>query len=370
MNIAHIESSLNWGGQELRIVEQSEWLKKHGHNVWILAREGSEILKEANKRGLNTYTIDLRGSVNPLTIRRLSSFVKKNNIDILDCHSNRDASYAMFAKLFTRVKVIRSRHVTDKIRDDFFHKLVWKYGNDHIITTAYKIKKDIIRLKLATPEKIDVALAGVDEKRFHPSIDAAKLKENLSIPKDNIVISNIGMIRHDKGQLFFVKACIEIAKEFDNVTFLQIGEATNSTKGYKQEVLNEGERLIKEGRLKFLGYHSDIENYIALSDIIVIASIGTEAQTRLVSQAFLMKKNVVATDIGGLPEMIQDGKTGLLCKAGNPESIKEAVSFLIKNEAKRKELQDNAYSYAQEYMTFDKMMNQVLGIYEKTLFGK
>lgn len=309
--------------------------------------------------------MDLRGSVNPKTIWQLIRFVREHNIDILDSHSSRDASYAMFVHLLCNTKVIRSRHVTDKIKNDFFHRLIWKIGNDHIITTAKKIKNDIINLQLAKADKIDVALAGVDEKRFDYRRKADRLKSELGIPNDHIVISNIGMIRKDKGQLFYVRACMEITKVMENVTFLQVGEATDATKGYKEEVLSAGEKLIESGRLKFLGYHSDIENYLALSDIVVVASIATEAQTRLVSQAFLMKKNIVATDVGGLPEMIEHDATGILCPPQSPEAITKAVIYLLENDNKRTEIQEQAYTHALEYMTFEKMMKQMVGIYKK-----
>jgi len=367
MNIAHIESSYSWGGQELRTIEQCEWLLKNSYHTWIIAREGSEIIKEAKKRNIPFYILDLRGSINPNTILKLINFIKKNHIDILDSHSNRDASYSMFVRLFTVAKVIRSRHVTNRIKNDFFRRFVWKRGNDQIVTTAHKIKDDIIKLKLAEEEKINVALAGVDEQRFDYQLNRDDLKKKLNIPDNHIVISNIGMIRKDKGQLHYVRACKQIAKLIDNVTFLQIGEATSGTKKYKEQVLKESESLIQNGHLKFLGYKSDIENYIDITDIVIIASVKTEAQTRLVSQAFLMKKNVIATKVGGLPEMIQDTVTGTLCLPASPNDITQAAITLIKDPHKQKEINENAYHYALKTMTFDQMMKHMIDIYTKTL---
>ena len=67
MRIAHIESSMNWGGQELRIVEQTDWLNQHGHPTWIIARPDSAILREAQQRDLPVLALDIRGSANPRT---------------------------------------------------------------------------------------------------------------------------------------------------------------------------------------------------------------------------------------------------------------------------------------------------------------
>lgn len=367
--IAHIESSLNWGGQELRVLEQIEWLIKNDYKSVIIARPQSKILEEAKKRNLPHFELQIKGSANPFQIKKLINFLQNEKVNILDAHSSRDASYALFVKLLTNIKVIRSRHITNAIHNDFIHSLIWKYGSHSIITTANKIKLDIVNLKLFNKNKIYVATAGVDEKKFHPNININKLKETLQIPEKNIVISNVGMIRPDKGQKYFVEMCKILAKEYDNITFLQIGEATQETQKYKNEILKDLENSVYSDRIKFIGYKDDIENYLALTDIIVISSIKTEAQTRLVSQNFLMKNNVVATNVGGLPEMIEDHKTGLLCEAKDPNDLAHKVNLLLKDLKLKNLLADNAYNYAIQYSTFNYMMKGMLRTYNNTIYG-
>ncbi|MBU6951596.1 glycosyltransferase family 4 protein [Hahella sp. HN01] len=365
MNIAHLESSLNWGGQELRVIEQTQWLNANGHNGWIVARPQSAILMEAEKRGIPNTEIDFRGSANPKVIRKLIRFINQNKIELIDAHSNRDASYAMFAKWLTKVKVVRSRHVTTPIKHDFLHRLIWKYGNHQIITTANKINEQIIQLELAPASKVYTAKAGVDHNRYHANIDGSALKASLGIPSDHKVVSNIGMIREDKGQLFFVKACEIIAEQLPSVTFIQLGSATADTKAYESLVKEHWEKSKFKDRIKFIGYKSDIENYQALSDIVMICSIGTEAQTRLVSQAFLMENSMIATTVGGLPEMISHNNTGLLCPPQNPEALAEAAIKLLTDSKLAATLRKNAYQHAMEEMTFEKMMDGMLDIYKK-----
>ncbi|OZG74922.1 glycosyl transferase [Hahella sp. CCB-MM4] len=367
MRIAHLESSLNWGGQELRIIEQTQWLNENGYPTWILARSGSAILREAKARKLPNHEIEFRGSANPKIIKELLDFIRTQKIDLIDAHSNRDASYAMFAKWFSQVTVIRSRHVTTPIKNSLLHRLIWKTGNHGIITTAKAVNRMILELGLASEKNIYAARAGVDSQRYNTSVSSNQLRENLNIPDDHHVISNIGMIRKDKGQLYFVKACELIAQQFDNVTFLQIGEATVDTQSYADEVKQYWESSPHKDRIRFLGYHSDIERYQAISDIVMICSIGTEAQTRLVSQAFLMRNNVVATNVGGLPEMIEHNRTGLICPAADPSALANACIELINSEKLREEIKDNAEHYAYKEMTFERMMEGMLQAYHNAL---
>lgn len=372
MRIAHIESSMNWGGQELRVIEQSEWLIGSGHQVHIIARPGSAIFQEAENRGLPTLALEMRGSVHPGTIWKLFRYIRQNNIEILDAHSNRDASYAMFAKWLTSVAVVRSRHVTNTIKLGGMREMVWRKGCHRYSVTADKIRQQIVELGLATRNKIDVIPPGVDEQRFSPEYDKATLKTKYGIPPDAFVVANIGMIRQDKGLLYFVEACEVIADKLgkDNVRFIHVGEATASTQSYKAEVQKRLGELSCASAFEFMGYHTDIENYIALADVIVVASIGTEAQTRLISQAFLMKKAVVATTTGGLPEMILNNETGLLVEPANPEAIATAVLALADSPSFMDSIREGAYQYALKHFTFAVMMQQMLQTYTDTLSAK
>ena len=166
---------------------------------------------------------------------------------------------------------------------------------------------------------------------------------------------------------YFSEACKFLIKEHELITCIQIGEATAQTKNYKNKLVKSLSREIDMGRFRFLGYKSDIENWLAICDVVVISSVATEAQTRLVSQAFMMKKNVIATTVGGLPEMINHNVTGLLCEPSSPEAIIKSVEVLINDDDICRRLQDSAFRHASENMTFSKMMSGMLDFYESTL---
>jgi Glycosyltransferase len=367
LRIAHFESSMDWGGQELRIIEQTEWLNQNGHFAMIIARPASKIIQQAEQRNIPCATINLRGTVHPFVLAKLWRIVRKNRIDILDCHGSRDAAYGALLKWLTKLAVVRSRHVTNEIKSHGWYGLVWRHGQHAVTVTADKIRKQLLEKHLAFDQDIFVVPAGVDPQRFRPDIDDRALRQSLGIAPEAVVIANIGMIRPDKGQLYFVHAARSLLDSFDNLVFIQVGEATGQTEAYREQVIAEaGDEFGK--RILFLGYHDDIEQYLALANIVVIASIATEAQTRLVPQAALMKRNIIATRVGGLPEMIDDCETGLLCAPQDHDAIAVAVKTLLTQPQLAAELRDNAYQKARQTMTFDVMMATVLTAYHAALY--
>lgn len=358
---------MDWGGQELRIVEQTAWLNAHGHPCWVVARPGAAILTQARERGLPAAELEIHGSVNPVTLRDLRRFIRSERIDLIDCHGSRDSAYGAYMKWLHGMPVVRSRHVTDPIHAPGSKKLIWRHGNHGVVVTAGRIREMLQEGGLVDPENVYVAVAGVDEKRFHPQLDGSALRAQLGIPLDATVIANVGMIRPDKGQLYFVQACQALMAERDDVFAVHLGEATGQTQDYKQQVLAGATDEIGSGRIRFLGYKTDIENWLALADIVVVASIGTEAQTRLVAQAFLMKKNIVATTVGGLPEMICHEETGLLCPPGDAAALALAVARLLDAPDLAVRLRETAYVHALENMSFDYMMQGMMDWYRQAL---
>ncbi len=366
MRIAHFESSMNWGGQELRIGEQTEWLNATGHSAWILARPGSALIGWASERNIPHQAIKVRGSAHPLTLVNLLKFLIVKRIDILDCHGSRACFYGSLVKiLFPWVRVIHSRHITNQIKSSGFHGWMWRRGNHGIITTAEKIKAMLLDGGVDSEKNILVAPAGVDPVRFNPKIDGRSLRESLGIPKEHKVVANIGMIRPDKGQDVYVDACKRLLSTGSKITCIQVGEATTDTVAFKQKILQSlGDYADK---IRFCGYQSNIEQYIAAVDVLVIASVKTEAQTRLVSQAFMMKKPVVATTVGGLPEMIDHRSTGILCPPRDSLALADAVTELLENESLRESICERAFSHAQENMTFSHMMVAMCAFYSEVL---
>ncbi|EIJ43745.1 glycosyltransferase [Beggiatoa alba B18LD] len=371
MRIAHLESSLHWGGQELRIIEQMLWLRAHGHQVWLIAHSRSAILHEARRYGLSCLPLDIHNAFSLPILWQLYHFLHVQQIELIDTHSSKDSYQACWIKWLTGITVVRSRHVTNPIRHSFVHRLIWQYGNDRVIVTAQTIKAQLVSFGLKSIHAIDVAIAGVDETRFYPQLREKNqaLRASLGISTDHWIIANIGMIREDKGQLFFVQACQEIAQHFSNVTFLQIGEATENSQAYKQQVLTAVAHSTYQTHFHFLGYRVNIEDYLSICDVIIIASIATEAQTRLVSQAFLTKTAVVATSTGGLVEMIEHEKTGLLCPAQSAHALAENTMRLLREPSLREQLCLNALQHANQHWTLTQMMNGMLNSYQQAFMS-
>lgn len=361
MKVAHTESSINLGGQELRILDHIRWAQNHGHEFQLLAREDSAIYREAAKQGLPRHPIPFRGSLNPKAVLALLHFVLRNKIDVIDCHSSRDASTAMPARLFG-VPVVRSQHIGNRLRDDLAHRLTWRCGATRVIAVSKSIADQIVSQGLKPREKISVVGEGIDFERFNPGVDGRAARSSFNVPLSARVASVIGMIRPDKGQRHLVRAVDAIVERVPDAYFFIVGSPTRPE--FLIDLKEEIKRVKHKDRIVLAGFRNDVERFIAASDAIVLTS-EIEGMPQVIPQAFAMKRPVIASNVGGVPELVRHGETGFLYPFGDVGNLTENVVSVFENVPRAQV--ENAHELTVAELSFDRMMAGTLRVYEEAI---
>jgi glycosyltransferase involved in cell wall biosynthesis len=344
------------GGQELRILEEIKWLLSKGHSAWLLAREDSAIYEEATHRGLPTQPIPFKGSAHPRAVFEIAQFVKDERIQLINCHSSSDACTAIAARFF-RIPVVRTLHVDD-MKTDIVHKCLWRYGNNHVIVVSKWIADRLTKWGFVDSDKISIIPTGVDLQRFKPNGNGYHLRKEFNIAENTKVISEIAMIRPDKGQKYFVRAVDSIADVIPNSLFFIVGSATSPE--FLEDIKKEIAALHHRDKVILTGFRNDVENFLSGSDVIVNSSVS-EPRSQLIHQAFAMEKIVVASNIGGNAETIRNGENGFLFHSGDVKSLSRTVLSVLGNNMQQ--IRENARLTAISEFGVDAMMEKTLEIY-------
>jgi glycosyltransferase involved in cell wall biosynthesis len=353
---------MHWGGQEFRTLLEHQYLNSHGHESWLACHHKSQLYQRATSTGANNIiAINLSRSWRFDIAFRLLLICKFKKINIINSHSAKDSLLCVFAYLFG-TPLIRSRQITNPIRKSFSYI----HCCTHILASAKVIKTLLINAGV-TPKKITVIGEGVNLQEFNPNVNSNYLRKEFNIQENDKVIINIGMIRADKGQKYFLDAAINILKTRADVKFFLIGQATESSKSFERELIETVNRSNIASHFIMTGYRNDIAAFISLSDFVVIASIGTEAQSRIVPQTFASKKTVVSTDTGGLTELVVDSINGLVVPAKNVEKMESAMLRLLNNQTLHDKLKDEAYKMAIDELSFEEMMNKTFKLYSQLI---
>jgi len=356
MRILHTESSRNFGGQELRVLEEMEWFQKRGHEVWLAAATGSGIEKAARERGILHVPVLFRGSINVVVIAKLLWFCWRHRIELIVTRSSRDMFNAAIVSVLTRIPMIRYQHICARLKDTFIYRLMWRAPR-RIVATAESIRRRLLDHQLATPEKIELLGEYVDTTAFHPDISPGDVRALHGIPETATLITQVGMIRPDKGQKFLALAVDEILEKHPDCWFMFVGSATEPR--FMDELTAAIRGIRHSERIVLAGFQSDLAPYLAATDIVCLTS-QIEAQSKIIPQAFAMRKLVVASNVGGIPELVRDGVNGLLYKKGDPGALARAINEALSRDTSA--ITTAGYETAQT-LEMDRLMERTEQLY-------
>jgi glycosyltransferase involved in cell wall biosynthesis len=262
------------------------------------------------------------------------------------------------------IPVVRTLHV-HTFKTDFIHKYLWRCGIDRVIVVSQGIADKLVELGFADQDKISVIPTGVDLNRFRPDIDGSSVRREFDIPESTKVISEIAMIRPDKGQKYFIRAIDRVASAWPDVRFLIVGSATKPE--FFEEIKEEIAALRHLDKVILTGFRKDVEKVIAASDVIVNSS-PWEPRSQVIHQAFAMKRVVVASDKGGNAESISDGETGFLFCSEDAGSLSDTILLVMNNHTGP--IRERAYRAALSDYGIDVMMEKTLSVYRTALTAR
>ena len=342
MKILELESSKGWGGQEKRTVRLNNNLD---YDIfWAVSKE-SELFKRENEINGKFFPIEIRKTYDLKAIWQVVKIIKKYNIDIISTHSGKDAWVGAIAGKITGKKVIRTRHLLTPINSPTSYNL-----SDKVVCVSKQVKNHLAS-RGVKEEKLKVIYTGIDTKKFTPTIKK-DLKKELGI--DGVLVGIVAVLRAAKRHTDLINAI----KDLD-VKLAIIGD------GPQRENL---ENLIKELNLEnkvfMLGHRDDVSEILPSLDIFVLPS-SQEALGTSILEASACGVSVVASNVGGIPECVEDGKSGFLFEAQNVKDLREKLTLLINDENLRKQFGEYGRKMAEEKFSVEKMVSDTQKLYEE-----
>ena len=364
MRILHSESSANWGGQEFRTLEQLRWLADHGHAVALAAPPGGIIAERAEEAGITLYPIEFHGQFDPRAIPRARRAVAAHRAEVVDCHGSRDGAAFAFARGLC--PVVRCRHIAQPLKGKLRRRLMWRWGCDHVIATAQCVRDGLVDAGLVSSERVTVigewaADAFFDTSRRQEHRSA--VRREFSIPAGHPVVSVIGMVRDDKAQDVLIRTVDALRRRGRPVSALIVGSAPRGQVAYERSLHDLTRDLGLVDHVVFTGYRDDVPRLAQGSDALVVTS-RIEAQSRTVPQAFATATAVVASRVGGVPELVTPGETGWLVEAGDVAGYADALAAIFDAPEEARRVTEQARLYAERHLTQAGKMAQTLALYE------
>jgi glycosyltransferase involved in cell wall biosynthesis len=362
--ILHTESSLGWGGQEMRIVQESLEFMNRGYRMMIACQPGSGIQNVAEGKGIPVIALRMRASVDPLAVANCIRAIKKNGVDLVHTHSSTDSWCCSTGARLAGVPVIRSRHVTTPISKNLFSYFLFMKLADRVITSGETIRRQMIEENGYNPRKIISIPAGIDEKRFSPEIDGDSVRKDLNIGKDDYLLGVVSVLRRWKGHEYLLEAFRTLREKIPRLKLVITGSGPQE-RNIRKYI--EGNGL--GGEVMMTGYREDVPRILKSLDLFILPSLSNEATSQVIPQAMAMGIPVISTFAGGIWEVVKNGETGKLVPPRDAPALSEAIFWAYQNREETRKMARKAREVVLKDFTLTGMIDKTESVYRELLDG-
>ncbi len=359
----HVNTEPTWRGGEAQTLLLIRGLREAGHEAHLACPPTAPLGERARREGVQVVPMKLRGELDLLSALRLRRLLKGGAYDLIHAHTSHGHTLAVLAAARLGVGIVVSRRVDFSIYRRSFLHLNWikyRYGFDVIVAVSEAIR-DVLVADGVRPDQIRVVRSGVDPDRFSEGDRRAPMPADLDIPPGALVVLNSAHLTPHKGQRYLIRAFATVARHVPQAYLCIAGQ------GELREALQaEINRLGLRDRAILAGFRDDVGALLANCTVYVMPSVE-EGLGTAVLDAFLMEAPVVASRAGGLPEMVQDGRTGLLAEPGDPESLAAGILRLLQDEPLRRNLQAAGRQTVLDRFTYRHTAAETLAVYRAVL---
>lgn len=301
----------------------------------------------------------------------LRGIIKRYKVVMIHANSFITAIYASVpAKFFKRPLVW---HMHDIIEPGFFNKVFIRYaawGAERIVCVSGAVRKRLLEFGV-NPDKCRTVYNAVTPDVSQDIRKSSSFREEFNIDENTHLVGIIGNVCKQKAQFVFLEAAFEVLKVFKNVVFVIVGDVlTECDVSYKAQLESFIIAHRIENKIIFTGFREDVKQIIGSLEILVHPPILPEALGLVILEAMMQEKPVVASDIGGIPEIMSDGFNGLLVPPGDAHALAEAVCKLLGDPEMRKRLGREGKKAAAGKFAPDNFLKGIMDIYEELLFNK
>jgi glycosyltransferase involved in cell wall biosynthesis len=361
MKIVQLLPRLNEGGVEVETVELSRELVYSGHESIVISA-GGKLSQQIELDGGAHILFDVASKnifTAPLRIYKLRKLLKELNPDIIHARSRVPAWLSFLANKTLHIPFVTTVHGFNSV--NLYSKIMTE--GDAVICVSNGVKEYIQKHYNTPSKKITIIHGGIDLDKFNPKnidllfVDDFKKQYDLN---NKFIISVVGRVTQLKDIETFIKAITKLKRQIPNIKALIVGGVQKDKQSYFQDLKKLVKELELENEVIFTGSQNNIAEIYALSDVVVSSSKKPESFGRSVAEAIAMNTPVVATNHGGVKDIIIDDVNGYFFEV---EDSKDLANKIIK----AKNLLFDGYNYIQNNFSLEQITKKTLDVYRQVI---
>jgi glycosyltransferase involved in cell wall biosynthesis len=361
------------GGGMTQMLQLSTWMDHERVALQYAVPDDGPLFDALRNLGARVAPIKLRGRIDPAGIRRLAHLCRAERIQVLHSHNARADINARLAGRWASVPAMVSTIHNSVFNYDIPASKQRFYAASErwtsrlavaIVAVSPGISRELIEKYRIPGEKVVVVPNGIDPKELQARVAAPAMRRDLGVGASAPLLVQVGRLTEQKGFDVLLQALVAIVESRPDVRALFVG-----TGPQRQELEALCRRLGLTDTVIFLGHRKDIPDLYAAADLVILAS-RSEGMPYTLLEAMGIGCCVVGTEIGGIIDVIEPERTGILVPSEDPETLATRVLELLGNAERRQALGSAAKEQILEGFTAQHTAAQLTALYERILAGR
>jgi glycosyltransferase involved in cell wall biosynthesis len=360
--IAHIDTAMDFRGGQQQLLRLARELNQRGHEQLIVCPEGSSLEQRSRKAGFRAFALPAHDPAHAHGVLLLRQCLLPEPPDIVHAHDGKGQTISWLATVGMPVRRVASRQVMFRPKKlaggSLIHRLKYEYTCHGVIAVCQHVKELLVSAGVSS-SKIEVIPVGIDWPEKLPAAELrSRVRARWGIGEDGFVVGHLGTFTHEKGQDITIGAAILLANKLPSLRVLLAGDATAQALSRLASRLREA-----AGRVRLMGYLENPWEFLAGLDLYIMPS-RAEGLPASVLLAMASGLAVVASRVGGLPEIVEEGRTGWLVPPESPQALAEAVFDAASNRSTLREYGGCGRARARQF-SVDQMIARTEAFYAR-----
>jgi glycosyltransferase involved in cell wall biosynthesis len=359
----HVDTARTWRGGQNQVLVTVLGLRALGHRTVLVAHTSGELRRRAEE-GLDFFPLAPRTEMDLAAAWRLSRLLKQLRPDVVHAHDPHGVAMAALALSMstapTRPRLIASRRVDFHLRNSSLSR--WKYRQvDCFICASDAIRRMLVGDGVQKSRTVTVH-EGIDLARVKAA-PPAELHKDLWLPHHSPIVGNVAALVPHKGQRYLVEAASSLLRDQPDARIVIAGEG-ELRPALEQQIHHHH----LEKHVILAGFRPDVLSVHKAFDVFVMSSVTEGLGTSLLD-AMACRKPIVATNVGGIPEVVVDGETGVLVPPRDPEALAAAIGRLLGDPQLRERMGAAGLERVQTKFSAEAMVKNTLAVYKRVSPG-
>ncbi len=359
MKLFQVDAGKEWRGGQRQSLLLAKEIQKKGYPLEFVVQPNSPLHEKALEANLHVSSIKIRNEFDLTAALRLAKVMKRKNCVLVHFHDAHSLAAGSYAASLAKVPIrVISRRVDFALSKNPLSQRKYKKGIDSIIAVSLGVKKVLIANGIDS-QVIDVVPDGID---FLPPEDIKKsdyLRKEFSLAPDDYLVGIVAHLADHKGHKYLIDATKILKDKAPKIKIIIVGQGP-----LLMELTKQAKEIHVEDMVFFLGFREDVPKILASLDLFVLSSY-LEGMGSSIMDAMAYNLPVIATNVGGIPEVVIDGKTGLLVPPRRPAALAEAILKLYRDSSLSTQFGQMGCEVVNQKFSAESMANKILGIYER-----